>query len=318
MGITVTPVPVPGHGEVLISVSAAGVNRPDILQRQGNYPVPPGASAVLGLEVAGIVVEVGEGVGRWRVGDRVCALTQGGGYAEFCVANSDCCLPIPAGISDIEAASLPEAMFTTWSNIWDRAALQPAETLLVHGGTSGIGVTAIQVAKALGHTVFTTAGSDAKCEVCLQLGAASAVNYRTADFVEILMRQTSSRGVDVILDMVGGDYIARNIRLLAEEGRLVYIAFLNGAKASVNFGPVLLRRLTITGSTLRPRSIAYKAGIAAKLASEVWPLLESKQIRPVVNSVFRLEEVKAAHDLMESNAHIGKIVLTTAVHAARS
>ena len=303
------PVPVPGPDEVLISVSAAGINRPDVLQRQGKYPVPQGASPLLGLEVAGTVVSVGARVVSWKSGDRVCALTPGGGYAEFCVAPASCCLRIPKGWSAAEAASLPEALFTVWSNVWDRADFQAGQSLLVHGGTSGIGVTAIQMARALGHTVYATAGSDVKCQACVSLGATHAINYKTEDFSSEISRVTGGRGVDVILDMVGGDYISKNLGILADDGKLVYIAFLKGARDNVNFGQLLLRRLTITGSTLRPRSVAFKSAIAAKLQERIWPLLESGAIKPVIHKTFALVDIARAHDLMEQGSHIGKLML---------
>jgi NADPH2:quinone reductase len=291
-------------------VAAAGVNRPDVLQRQGKYPVPKGASPLPGLEVAGKVVAIGDGVTEWKAGDAVCALTPGGGYAEYCVAPASSCLPVPKGLSLIEAASLPETCFTVWSNVWDRGALQPGETLLVQGGSSGIGVTAIQMAHALGHRVFATAGTPEKCAACEKLGAARAINYKTEDFVAVVKEANGGRGVDVILDMVGGDYIPRELDALADDGRLVFIAFLGGAKAAVNFASVLLRRLTISGSTLRPRPVEFKAAIARQLRARVWPLVESGKIRPVVHATFPLADAAKAHALMESGAHVGKIVLT--------
>jgi NADPH2:quinone reductase len=304
------PVPVPGSGQVLIRVRAAGINRPDVLQRTGNYPVPPGASPLPGLEVAGeIVVGDLEGSG-FRKGDAVCALVQGGGYAEYCIAPIAQCLPVPKGLSMVEAASLPETCFTVWSNVFDRARLSGTESLLVQGGTSGIGVTAIQMAAALGHRVFATAGSDDKCRACEALGAERGINYRSEDFVEVIKAATDGKGVDVILDMVGGDYVQREINCLADDGRLVFIALLGGGKANVNFGQVLLRRLTITGSTLRPRPIAFKAAIAAQLRERIWPLLESGRIKPVIYRSFPLEEAAQAHALMETSAHVGKIMLT--------
>lgn len=304
------PTPVAQAGEVLIKVHAAGVNRPDVLQRTGNYPVPPGASDLPGLEVAGEIVggdPAGSGFG---VGDMVCALVQGGGYAEYCTAPAQQCLPIPKGLSAVEAASLPETFFTVWSNVFDRAHLSPGETLLVQGGTSGIGVTAIQLAAAMGHRVFATAGSDEKCRACEALGAERGINYRTEDFVEVIKAATGRKGVDVVLDMVGGDYVAREISCLADDGRLVFIALLGGGKATVNMGPVLIRRLTITGSTLRPRPVAFKAAIAAKLREHVWPLIESGKIKPVVYQTFPLEQAAQAHALMETSTHIGKIMLS--------
>ncbi|HQR99071.1 MULTISPECIES: NAD(P)H-quinone oxidoreductase [unclassified Polaromonas] len=307
------PAPVAGEGELLIRVSASGVNRPDVLQRTGNYPVPPGASDIPGLEVAGVVVggdaEAMAQAGL-KVGDRVCALVAGGGYAELCVAPVGQCLPVPAGLSDIEAASLPETFFTVWSNVFDRVRLQKGETLLVQGGSSGIGVTAIQMAKALGATVLVTAGSDDKCAACLALGADHAINYKTSDFAEEVKKLTAGQGVNVILDMVAGSYVAREVECLAEDGRLVIIAVQGGLKAEFNAGLVLRKRLTVTGSTLRPRSIEFKAAIAAALRDKVWPLIVSGAIKPVIHSTFAAAEAAQAHALMESNQHIGKIVLT--------
>lgn len=307
------PAPVPAAGEVLIRVAASGVNRPDVLQRTGNYPVPPGASDIPGLEVAG-VIEGGDAAAMaaagFQVGDRVCALVAGGGYAELCVAPVGQCLPVPAGLSDTEAASLPETFFTVWSNVFDRARLQAGETLLIQGGSSGIGVTAIQMAKALGATVIVTAGSDDKCAACLALGADHAINYKTQDFVAEAKRLTGGNGVNVVLDMVAGDYVAREIECLAEDGRLVIIAVQGGIKSEFNSGLVLRRRLTITGSTLRPRPVAFKAAIAQALRKTVWPLLESGAIKPVIHSTFAAADAAAAHRLMESNQHVGKIVLT--------
>ncbi len=312
------PKPVPKPGEVLIEVKAAGVNRPDVLQRTGNYPVPPGASDIPGLEVAGIIVDVGDGEAladlHLTIGDEVCALVQGGGYAGYCTAPASQCLPMPRGLSMVEAASLPETFFTVWSNVFDRARLGVdaagrSETLLVQGGTSGIGVTAIQLARAMGHRVFATAGSDDKARACEKLGAERGINYRTEDFVAIVKDLTESRGVDVILDMVGGDYVPRELRALADDGRLVLIALLGGAKAEADLGQILRRRLTVTGSTLRPRGIDFKARIAGNLLEHVWPLLEKKVIRPVVFKTFPLDAAADAHRLMESGAHIGKIVL---------
>jgi NADPH2:quinone reductase len=304
------PIPTWKAGEVLIKVQAAGINRPDVLQRSGNYPVPPGASPLPGLEVAGEIVDGDFSGTQLKKGDLVCALLQGGGYAEYCVASAALCLPVPRGLTAVEAASLPETFFTVWSNVFDRVGLCGDETLLVQGGTSGIGVTAIQIAKALGHRVFATAGSDEKCRACETLGAERGINYRTEDFVEVVKAATGGKGVNVVLDMVAGDYIQRELSCLADEGRLVFIAMLGGAKAQVNFGQVLLRRLTITGSTLRPRPVAFKAAIAAQLRDRIWPLLEEKKIKPVVFKTFPLEQASQAHALMESNAHIGKIVLT--------
>lgn len=306
------PVPTPKSGEVLIKVHAAGVNRPDVLQRKGAYPVPPGASDIPGLEVAGEIVGGDLNGSALRVGDLVCALVQGGGYAEYCTAPVQQCLPIPRGLTTVQAASLPETFFTVWSNVFDRAHLAGTEALLVQGGTSGIGVTAIQMAAALGHVVFATAGSDEKCRACEALGARRAINYRSEDFVKVIKDETASRGVDVILDMVGGDYVGRELECLADDGRLVLIALLGGAKANVDLGQVLRRRLTITGSTLRPRPIAFKESIAHRLQEKIWPLLESGQIKPVIHCEFSLEEAEQAHRLMESSTHIGKIVLRNA------
>ena len=307
------PVPVPGAGELLIRVAASGINRPDVLQRTGHYPVPPGASDIPGLEVAG-VVEGGDAAAMTqagiKVGDRVCALVAGGGYAELCVAPVAQCLPVPHGLSDAEAASLPETFFTVWSNVFDRGRLQKGETLLVQGGTSGIGVTAIQLGKAMGATVIVTAGSDEKCAACLALGADHAVNYNTEDFVEAVKRITDGAGVDVILDMVAGDYVARELACLAEDGRLVIIAVQGGVKSEINAGQVLRRRLTVTGSTLRPRPVAFKAAIAQSLLQRVWPLLEKGTVKPVIHSSFPAADAAAAHTLMEAGRHVGKIVLT--------
>jgi NADPH:quinone reductase len=310
------PVPQAGEGELLIRVSASGVNRPDVLQRMGNYPVPAGASDVPGLEVAG-VIESGDAtalaVAGLKAGDRVCALVAGGGYAQYCVAPVAQCLPVPAGLSDVEAASLPETFFTVWSNVFDRAQLQSGETLLVQGGSSGIGVTAIQMAKTMGATVIVTTGSDEKCAACVALGADHAINYKTHDFAAEAMRLTNGKGVDVVLDMVAGDYVAREVDCLAEDGRLVIIALQGGTKASFDAGKVLRRRLHITGSTLRPRPVAFKAAIARNLREHVWPLIESGRIKPVIHATFDAASADGAvnaHRLMESNQHIGKIVLT--------
>jgi NADPH2:quinone reductase len=301
--------PQPTHGEVLIKVAAAGVNRPDCLQRQGSYPPPAGASDLPGLEVAGSIVALGEGVDTWRVGDKVCALLTGGGYAEYCTTPAQQCLPIPAGLTIQQAAALPETFFTVWSNVFDRARLQPGESLLVHGGASGIGTTAIQLAKTLGSRVFATVGSSEKIQPCLDLGAERVINYREEDFVQAVKAATNGQGVNVILDMVGGDYVQRNLSALAVEGRLVFIAFLRGAKVELNLAPVMMKRLTITGSTLRARPIAHKAPITQALREIVWPLLASGAIRPLIDRVFPLTEAAAAHALMESNSHIGKILL---------
>jgi NADPH2:quinone reductase len=294
---------------VLIKVAAAGVNRADTMQRRGNYPVPPGASDILGLEVSGTVAALGAGVKDWRVGEELCALVQGGGYAEYCTAPAPQCLPVPKGLTLVEAGSLPETFFTVWSNIFDRGALKGAETLLVQGGSSGIGVTAIQLAKALGHRVFVTAGSAEKCAACVALGADRAINYRTEDFVALTKELTGGKGVDVILDMVGGSYVDRELQSLAEEGRLVFIATQAGAKAEINVSWFMRRRLHMTGSALRPRPVEFKAAIARNLREKVWPLLESGRIKPVVYKTFPLDEAAAAHALMESSEHIGKILL---------
>ena len=305
--------PAAAAGELLIRVAASGVNRPDVLQRKGLYPVPPGASDLPGLEVAGEVIggdAAALAAAGISIGDRVCALVAGGGYAELCVAPVGQCLPVPQGFSDIEAASLPETFFTVWSNVFDRAGLKAGETLLVQGGSSGIGVTAIQLAKALGATVIATAGSDDKCEACVKLGADHAINYKTKDFAEEVKTITGGAGVNVILDMVAGAYVAREVGCMAEDGRLVIIAVQGGTKAEFNAGLVLRRRLLITGSTLRPRPVAFKAAIAASLKEKVWPLLESGAVKPVIHSVFPAADAAKAHELMESNQHVGKIVLT--------
>ena len=309
---TERPHPTPGPGEVLIRVHAAGVNRPDLLQLAGHYPPPEGASDILGLECAGEIVELGKGVAGWAVGDRVCALLTGGGYAEYATAPAGQCLPIPRGLSPVEAASLPETFFTVWSNLFDRAGLQRGESLLVHGGTSGIGVAAIQIASHMDVRVMATAGSGEKCQACRDLGAALAVNYKEDDFVPLARKFGGGKGVDVILDMVGGDYVARNINALAPDGRLVNIAFLKGSKVELDLMGVMLKRLTLTGSTLRARDPAFKAAIARALKTHVWPLLESAKVRPVIYATFPLEQASQALRLMESGAHIGKIVLELA------
>jgi NADPH2:quinone reductase len=303
------PLPTPGPGEVLVKVHAAGVNRPDVLQRLGKYPVPPGASDLPGLEVAGEIVDGDLAGSVLRKGDLVCALVQGGGYAEYCVAPAAQCLPIPQGLSPLEAASLPETFFTVWSNVFDRAALAEGETLLVQGGSSGIGVTAIQLASALGRRVFATAGSDDKCRACEALGAERGINYRSEDFVAVVKELTAGKGVDVVLDMVAGDYVAREIDCLADDGRIALIALLGGARADLDLGQVLRRRLSISGSTLRPRPVAFKAAIARKLLQHAWPLLEQGRIKPVIYKTFPLEQAAQAHALMESSTHVGKIVL---------
>ena len=305
------PDPAPGVGEVRIRVAAAGVNRPDVLQRRGAYPPPPGASDLPGLEVAGEIDMLGSGVSEWHVGDRVCALLAGGGYATLCTAPAVQCLPIPKGMDFVAAAAMPETFFTVWTNVFDRGKLRAGDSALFHGGSSGIGTTAIQLAVARGSRVFATAGSDEKCLACEQLGAERAINYRTEDFVEIIKQVTAGRGVDLILDIVGGDYIARDLAALAVEGRLVVIGFMGGDTATIDFRRVLGRRLTITGSTLRPRSPAEKGEIATALRWEVWPLVEQGVVKPIVYRTFPLEEAAAAHRLMESSEHVGKIVLTT-------
>lgn len=304
------PMPQFKEREVLIKVHAAGVNRPDVLQRMGKYPVPPGVTDLPGLEVAGEIVDGDLSGSDFRIGDPVCALVQGGGYAEYCAAPVQQCLPIPNGLSVVEAASLPETFFTVWSNVFDRARLALGESLLVQGGTSGIGVAAIQIASALGHRVFATAGTNEKARACEALGAARGINYRTEDFVEVSKAETGGKGVNVILDMVGGNYVEREINCLADDGRLVLIALLGGAKAVIDLNQVLRRRLTVTGSTLRPRPVEFKAAIAGQLRERVWPLVEAGKIKPVIYKAFRLEEASSAHRLMESSEHIGKIVLT--------
>jgi len=304
------PIPTPSANQVLIKVEAAGVNRPDVMQRKGLYPPPPGASDIPGLEVAGTIASLGDNISHLHEGDKISALVSGGGYAEYCLASAALCLPIPEGLSFTQAAALPETFFTVWSNVFDRAQLQPGETLLVHGGASGIGTTAIQLAKAFNSKVIVTAGSDAKCEFCLQLGADAAINYKEQDFVDEVKRLTDNRGVDVILDMIGGDYFPRNLKCMADDARLVQIAIQNGPKAEINLLPVMLKRLTITGSTLRARDDTFKAAIAAKLLEKVWPLLASGQIKPVIHSTFALTDAAKAHQLMESSRHIGKIILT--------
>lgn len=303
-------VPTPGADEVLIKVVAAGVNRPDVMQRKGLYPPPDGASDIPGLEISGTIIALGEAVKHLQCGQEVCALVNGGGYAEYCLAAAELCLPVPDGLSLIQAAVIPETFFTVWSNVFDCAQLAPGETLLVHGGTSGIGTAAIQLAKCFSANIIVTAGTDEKCQFCTQLGAYAAINYRTQDFVEIINTMTEGNGVDVILDMIGGDYFPRNIKCLAEDGRLVQIAMQNGSKTELNLLPVLLKRLTITGSTLRARSVAFKAAIARQLHKQVWPMLSDGRIKPVIDKRFPLNEAHKAHELMESSQHIGKIVLT--------
>lgn len=301
--------PAPLANQLLIKVAAAGVNRPDLLQRQGVYPPPNGASAVLGLEVAGSIVEIGLDVKHYQIGDQVCALVTGGGYAEYCLASEECCLPIPQGLSFIEAAALPETFFTVWSNVFDRGRLSAGENLLVHGGGSGIGTTAISLAKAFGNPVYVTVGNAEKQQRCIELGASAAINYHAEDFVERILQYTNNQGVDVILDMIGGDYFSRNLKCLAVEGRLVQIAIQNGAKSEINLWQVMLKRQIITGSTLRNRDDSFKGQIARQLHEKVWPLLASGKIKPVIDSVFPLADAEAAHARMISNQHFGKIIL---------
>ena len=304
------PVPTPGPHDVVIRVAAAGVNRPDLMQREGKYPPPPGASDIPGLEVSGTISSCGQGVERWKEGDQVCALVSGGGYAEYCLAPDVQCLPIPRTVDLISAGSMPETFFTVWANVFDRGRLRSGESFLVHGGASGIGTTAIQLGRAFGARVFATAGNDEKCAVCERLGAERAINYKTEDFVAVLMSQTGGRGIDVILDMVGAPYFSRNVDLLALEGRLLQIAMLHGAKAEINLVRLLRQRLTISGSTLRSRTSEEKGAIAAALEKAVWPLVEDGKVRPVVYAKFPLRHAAEAHRLMESGSHIGKIVLT--------
>ena len=304
------PMPEPGQGEVLIKVHAAGINRPDVFQRQGNYAPPPGASDIPGLEVAGEIVSGELGASGFKVGDMVCALVAGGGYAEYCVAPIEQCLPIPQGLSMIEAAGLPETYFTVWSNVFDRGALSEGERFLVHGGASGIGTTAIQIATALGHEVFATVGSDERVQAVQSLGATKGINYKTQDFVEEIMAATGGKGVDVILDMVAGDYIARDVKCLADDGRIVMIATLGGSRSSFNANEVMRRRLTITGSTLRPRPVSFKAAIAKQLHERVWPLLSQGRIKPIVHATMPLEHAAKGHAMMEAGEQIGKIILT--------
>jgi NADPH:quinone reductase len=306
------PTPSPKANEILVKVAAAGVNRPDVLQRMGKYPVPPGASELPGLEIAGEVAACGPGVTQWKPGDAVCALVAGGGYAEYCVAPEVQALPIPRGLTPAQAASLPETFFTVWSNVYDRAALKPGESLLVQGGSSGIGVTAIQMAAALGNRVFATAGSDEKCAACVKLGADKAINYRTQDFGAEIKAATGGKGVNVILDMVGGDYVPRELKCLADDGRLVFIAVLGGWKTELDISEVLRRRLTLTGSTLRPRPVEFKGAVARSMREKIWPLIEAGKIKPVIYKTFPLAQASEAHKLMESSQHIGKLVLAIA------
>ena len=308
--LTDVPKPAPKPNEILVKVAAAGVNRPDVLQRMGLYPVPPDASPLPGLEIAGEVVQLGSEAKTWKVGDKICALANGGGYAEFCAVPAVQALPDPGKLSMAEAASLPETFFTVWSNVYDRGRLAPGESLLVQGGTSGIGVTAIQMAAALGNRVFATAGSDDKVAACVRLGAEKAFNYKTQDWVAEVRAATRGKGVNVILDMVGGDYVPRELKCLAEEGRLVFIAFLRGPKTELPIVDVMSKRLTITGSTLRPRNAEFKGYVAKNLREKIWPLIESGRIKPQVYKTFALEQAGEAHRLMESSQHIGKIVLT--------
>lgn len=304
------PVPECGPDQILIRVAAAGVNRPDCMQRAGAYPAPPGASDLPGLEAAGEVVATGDAVTRWKVGDQVCALLAGGGYAEYAVTHEDHALAVPAGLSMTEAAALPETFFTVWTNVFDRGRLTGGETFLVHGGSSGIGTTAIQLASAFGARVFTTVGGEDKAALCRGLGAEVVVNYREADYVEVLKEATEGRGVDLILDMVGGEYIPRNVKLAADQGRIVQIAFLQGPEATLNFAQMMVKRLTLTGSTLRPRTVEEKAAIAASLRAKAWPLIEAGRVKPIMAESFALEDAAKAHALMESSTHMGKIMLT--------
>lgn len=304
------PVPAVLAGEVLIKVMAAGINRPDVYQRKGNYPPPKGAPAdIPGLEVAGVIAETGPGASRWKAGDKVCALVAGGGYAEYCCVSEGQCLPIPGNLSFVEAASLPETFFTVWTNVFDRGSLKNEETLLVHGGSSGIGAAAIQMSTALGHRVFVTAGTEEKCRFCEELGAARAINYKTENFEEVIKEVTGGKGVNVILDMVGGSYAPANLHCLAEEGRLVMINAMEGKDVQLDLSLVMRRRLTITGSTLRPRNAGFKAAIARNLEATIWPLLASGKIKPVIHAVFPAEQAAEAHRMMESGTHMGKIVL---------
>ncbi len=307
---TERPIPTPSADQVLIKVAAAGINRPDVMQRKGLYPPPPGASDIPGLEIAGTVEAIGENPTRLKAGDQVCALVTGGGYAEYCLASADLCLPIPKDMSLIEAAALPETFFTVWSNVFDRARLSAGETLLVHGGSSGIGTTAIQLGKAFDAKVFVTAGSEAKCRFCTELGADAAINYNEQDFVEEIRQLTGGNGVNVILDIIGSDYFPRNLKCMAFDARLVQIAVQKGPKSEIDLLPIMLKRFTITGSTLRARETAFKADIARNLLEQVWPLLDYGQINPIIHTTFPLAEAAKAHALMESSQHIGKIILT--------
>lgn len=301
------------ENEVLIKVEAAGVNRPDIMQRQGLYPPPPGASDIPGLEVAGTVIAIGNKVRQWQIGDQVCALVTGGGYAEYCAASEQLCLPVPEGINLVQAAGLPETFFTVWSNLFDRGQLSAGESILIHGGSSGIGTTAVQMAKAFGASVFITAGNDDKCAFCTELGADLAINYTQQDFVSTIKQHTDNKGVNVILDMIGGNYLPRNLKCLAIDGRLLQIAIQNGAKSEINLAAVMLKRLSIIGSTLRARDVNFKARIAQSLYQNIWPLLTSGQIKPIIDSTFPLTEANKAQQHMESSQHIGKIILTVSI-----
>jgi putative PIG3 family NAD(P)H quinone oxidoreductase len=304
------PVPRPGDGEVLVRVAAAGVNRPDVMQRQGRYPPPPGASDLPGLEIAGEIAALGPKVSGLSIGDKVTALLSGGGYASYAVAAAPLCLPLPEGISMVEAAAIPETFFTVWTNLFDRGRCKAGDTVLIHGGTSGIGTTAIQLAAAWGARVFATAGSDDKARACERLGAVRGINYRTQDFVEVMRAETGGNGVDVTLDMVAGSYVARNLEIAALEGRIVMISLIGGARAEVNLGTILTKRLTLTGSTLRSRTVAQKAEVADAVKKNIWPLLAAGRVRPIIHATFPLAEAGEAHRLMESSNHIGKIVLT--------
>ncbi len=310
MTMSEAPLPRPAKGEVLLKVEAAGVNRPDVAQRQGTYPPPKDASPILGLEVAGEVVALGEGVTEFKLGDKVCALANGGGYAQYCVVPAGQALPFPKGYDAVKAAALPETFFTVWANLFQMAGLTEGETVLIHGGTSGIGTTAIQLAKAFGAEVYTTAGSAEKCEACVKLGAKRAINYREEDFADVVKSETGGKGVDVVLDMIGASYFEKNLAALAKDGCLSIIAFLGGAVAEkVDLRPIMVKRLTVTGSTMRPRTADEKRAIRDELVEQVWPLIESGQVAPVINRVFTLDEVVEAHRLMESSSHIGKIVM---------
>lgn len=313
MRLSHAPLPRPAKGEILVKVEAAGVNRPDVAQRQGIYPPPKGASPILGLEIAGEVVALGEGVDEFRPGDRVCALANGGGYAEYCVVPAGQALPFPKGYDAVKAAALPETFFTVWANLFQMAGLTEGETVLIHGGSSGIGTTAIQLAKAFGADVYTTAGSAEKCQACVTLGAKRAINYREEDFAEVVKSETGGKGVDIVLDMIGAAYFDKNLAALAKDGCLSIIAFLGGAVAEkVDLRPIMVKRLTVTGSTMRPRTADEKRAIRDELVEQVWPLIESGEVQPVINRVFALEEVADAHRLMESSTHIGKIVMRVA------